>query len=392
MKKITTFITLFIVLAGFSVTPVFAATPSYPCENPVDYIGWDGCEPSVELGGTISTDKYSAIVSATYASNGAAYNDFSKYAPNLSIEYGPAGTNKYNNIVIKCTRDEGSSILNPVTCIQNKGSRTSLFLIEGLTEGKKYQYRARLDWVGGTKYSNNVKEFVAVKSIMPTDTQTQTTTSTTTPTTTNTGSSVVISTTSTPKSNSTGLFGILGGTKATTTEPRFKNVDEMSGLKLAIDNGETQVNQGDTVTIKVRYENNSSKSYSDGMIEIYLPDQYTFESTSKGVYDKVDNVVAISLRDFPAGGFGTAIVSAKATGKAGDLDQAVSQASLKISGINLKVTDIDEYVAGSNSLLGASASSSGSFLPASLIGWILLFIILAAIVIIGRRYFVKKDY
>lgn len=397
MKKITTFITLFVLIvmaAGSSAAPVFAAT--YPCSPTVVYPGWEGCEPSVQLGGTISTDKYSAIVTATYNSNGSNYNDFSQYTPTMSIEYGPSGTNSYNKSVTVC-KDNQSNNNNGQTvtalCKQNKGSRTSVFYIDGLTEGKKYQYRARLDWVGGTKYSGEVKEFTAVKAIMPTDTSTVTTPTTST-TTTNTTTNTTVAPSTVPKSG--GIFGIFGGTTTTTTPKttsRFNNVDEKSGFKLAIDNGETQVHQGDTVTIKVRYENNSTKSYSDGTIDIYLPDQYTFETSNKGVYDKVDHVVAISLRDFPAGGFGTAIVSAKATGKAGDLDQAMSQASMKVAGVSLKVSDIDEYIAGSGSgsILGASASGTG-FLPASLIGWIVLFIILAGIVIIGRRYFVKKDY
>ena len=74
------------------------------------------------------------------------------------------------------------------------------------------------------------------------------------------------------------------------------------------------------------------------------------------------------------------------------MDQAVSQASLKAGAVSLKVTDIDEYVGGSGSVLGASASRGAGFLPASLIGWIVLLIVLAGIVIVGRRYFVKKDY
>jgi hypothetical protein len=400
MKKITTFITLFVLgltVSGSFATSVSAAT--YPCSPTVVYPGWEGCEPGIGLGGTISTDKYSAIVTATYNSNGSNYNDFSQYTPTMSIEYGLSGTNSYNKSVTVC-KDNQSANNNGQTvtalCKQNKGSRTSVFYIDGLTEGKKYQYRARLDWVGGTKYSTEIKEFTAVKAIMPADTPATTTsttptTSTTTNTTTSTNTPVVASTV--PKSG--GIFGIFGTTTTTTkptTTSRFSNVDEKSGLKLAIDNGETQVNQGDTVTIKVRYENNSEKSYSDGVIDIYLPDQYSFDASNKGIYDKVDHVVSISLRDFPAGGFGTAVVSVKATGKAGDLDQAVSQASLKVGGVSLKVTDIDEYVGGSGSVLGASASRGAGFLPASLIGWIVLLIVLAGIVIIGRRYFVKKDY
>jgi hypothetical protein len=129
-------------------------------------------------------------------------------------------------------------------------------------------------------------------------------------------------------------------------------------------------------------------------VDIYLAPQYTFVSTTKGIYDRIDNKVSIDLREFPGGGFGTAEVTAKATAKSGDLDQAVSQAALRTPKVTLKVSDVDEYVGGnssSNSVLGASAAGAG-FLPHSIIGWLILLIVLAAIVIIGRRYFIKKDY
>jgi hypothetical protein len=388
MKKITNSISLFIatLLLSGSLIPVslFAQT-TQNCSNPVKIASWDGCKPIVTTLGVVSSDRYSAIVSAFFSDSGADYNTAD--IPSLFIEYGLNEDGTFDN----------ASESHP----ENGGSETVSFKLDGLIDGKKYQYRAVLNWVGGTEYGQ-VKTFIAQKQVAGSGTATPAPATTTTATTTTPPAnevvipSTAVSTTASTTA-STGLFGWLSGssTKSTTTTPvsQFKNVDEKSGLKLAIDDGETQVSDGDTVTLKVRYENNSTKSYSNGTINIYLPDQYIVESTNKGIHDKVDNMVSISLRDFPAGGFGTAIVIARASGRSGDLDQAVSQASLKVGTINLKVTDIDEYGAGksSNSVLGASASGAG-FLPGKLIGWILLLVVLAALVIIGRRYFVKKDY
>jgi hypothetical protein len=330
-----------------------------------------------------------------YSSNGADYNtsDF----PSVFVEYGLVSENSFDN--------------QSYSKSQSKGSETLGFIIEGLDEGKWYQYRAALSWVGGVKYGD-IKKFQAVKKItVPTPTTSTSTSSSSSPSTTTTNSpssSTTTNTTSTKptmttssssntgSSASTGGFSIFGfGNSAKTNNAPtsvFNNIDERAGFRLAIDNGKTEVRQGDTVTVKVRYENNNTKSFSNGTIEIYLPDQYAVTGTNKGIIDKVSNSVVISLRDFPAGAFGTAIVTAQATGKAGDLDQAMTQAGMKIAGVVLKVADIDEYISGSSSSsLGASASGTG-FLPASINGWLLLLIILAAIVIIGRRYFVKKDY
>jgi hypothetical protein len=356
---------------------------------------WDGCEPIVQTLGPVSTDRNSAVVNVFYSSQGADFQ--TRDWPQLSVEYGLISENSFDN----------QTELRP----QGKGSNTEGFLIGGLDEGKWYQYRAVLSWVGGVKYGE-IKKFQAVKKItVPTPVTTSTSSSTSTATTNSTSSSsTTTNTTSTkPKttattssSNNTGsltstggfsIFGFGNSTKTNNTPTSvFNNVDERAGFRLAIDDGKTEIRQGDTVTIKVRYENNNTKSFSNGTVEIYLPDQLAVTGTNKGIIDKVGNSVVISLRDFPAGAFGTAIVTAQATGKAGDLDQVMTQVGMKIGGVVLKVADIDEYIAGSSSSsLGASASGTG-FLPASIIGWLLLLIILAAIVIIGRRYFVKKDY
>ncbi len=381
MKTLRNITALFITIATVGVIipgSVFAAN----CPNPVKINSWRGCEPSVLTLGTIRTNERSAVVSASFSANGADYN--TSDSPSISIQYGTSQSEMYQSTAA-------------ITLLNDK---TVSFLLENLQENTPVYYRARLQWAGSQEKFGEIKPVVwktSSSQYTGTPSTTDTLGSTTGSTTVNGSTATSNPTyTLTPKTSSPGLFNIFSGsgsTKTTTATSRFKNVDEKSGLKLAIDDGETQVRQGDTVTLKVRYENNSAKSYSNGTIEIYLPDQFTIESTNKGIHDKVDNMVSISLRDFPAGGFGTAIVIAKATGGSGDLDQAVSQAGLKVGNITLKVADIDEYVSGSSASTGLGASVSGArFVPGTLIGWIVLLIILAGIVIVGRRYFIKKDY
>ena len=381
MKHIRTIISLALAFA-FIIAPVsvFAEAPTPPCAHPVEIGTWRGCEPIVTTGGTVSIDKYSAIVSAYFSSNGADFNSNDK--PALSIEYGLSSSAHF---------DKSSD-----TAMMVRGNRNASFALPGLVENKTYKYRAVLSWVGGVKYGE-IKTFVAQKQITGSTTGSTssgvdgTTTPTTTPATTNTvASETVAPATGAGVTTSGGFLGLFGK-KVVTPAARFKNVDERSGFRLSIDDGETNINQGDTVTLKVRYENNNTKAYDKAVIEIYIPEQFTFVSSNKGIYDRIDHVVSIDLGEFPAGGFGTAIVIAEATGKSGNLDQAIAQASMNVAGITLKVADIDEYNgSGKGGVLGASAS--GSFLPGSIIGWIVLLIILAGLVIVGRRYFVKKDY
>jgi hypothetical protein len=371
---------------------------------------WRGCEPKISTENVVSTTAYSAIVKASYSSSGADYN--AEYSPSLTVEYGKIIPGQVSDFDKVAKPSSGSEYMA-------KGNRTLDFVLPNLEDGEKYAYRARLEWIGDTKYGE-AKFFYARKAITPTEPSNPTTTTTTpssqipantTSGTTSSGSTSGSTTGTSSGSGSTkpaasttvystkptvtplgSLFGS-GSSTTTTDSSGTNNVMEKSGFRLAIDNGETRVSQGDSVTIKVRYENNNSKSYDNGVVDIYLAPQYTFASTNKGIHDRIDNKVTISLREFPGGGFGTAIITAKATGKPGELDQAVSQAALRINKLVLKVSDIDEYSAGSGSsnTLGASASGA-SFLPASIVGWLLLLIIIAAIIILGRRYFMKKDY
>ena len=350
---------------------------------------WNGCEPIIETGGVISTDKYSAVVSASLNIMGADYNG--EDSPTIAIEYGLISGGTFDRVTEPKARSR-------------TGSPSISFLLSGLEDGQKYAYRAVLQWPGGTK-RGEVKSFYAKKQIMPSEPAANPTgtgsnsqiPATTTPATTASDDNTVVysANPTTPKSTNTGILGGLFGSKSTTTtksNSAFSNTAEQSGFRLAIDNGKTEIRQGDTMTIKVRYENNNSKSADGSVVDIYLAPQYSFESTTKGIYDRIDNKITIDLRQFPGGAFGTAVITAQATAKGGDLDQAVSQAALRTPKVTLKVADIDVYVAGSNnSTLGASASGTG-FLPQSILGWLLVLIILAALVIIGRRYFIKKDY
>lgn len=378
MKKLTSLSLVFGIAFG-----ILSANFAHAECTTVQIKSWNGCEPIIETGGVISTDKYSAVVTTNYNSMGATYN-FGD-SPVVTVEYGLISGGVFD----KTTDSKTLRKIDPTA---------NSFLLTGLNDGQRYAYRAVLNWPGGI-IKGEVKSFDAVKKITAAPVTVNTTTTTpnsnipaTTNTTTTTKNDVVYSI-EPPKSTLGGIFG--GSTKTTTTNNSgFSNVANQSGFRLAIDNGETKVNQGDTITIKVRYENNNTKSADNSSVDIYLAPQYTFVSTTKGIYDRIDNKVSIDLREFPGGGFGTAEVTAKATAKSGDLDQAVSQAALRTPKVTLKVSDVDEYVGGnssSGSVLGASAAGAG-FLPKSIIGWLILLIVLAAIVIIGRRYFIKKDY
>jgi hypothetical protein len=394
-------------LGMYSATHAQSSTCAMPSGDK-----WRGCEPKISTENVVSTTAYSAIVKASYSSSGADYN--SEYSPSFAVEYGKIIPGQVSDFDKVAKPSSGSEYMA-------KGNRTLDFVLPNLEEGEKYAYRARLEWIGDTKYGEP-KFFYARKAITPTEPKTTTTTTTTTSsqipanttsgTMTNTGSTsgstsgTSSGTTNTKPTTSTtvystkptitplgSLFGTDSSNSSNTDSSGTNNVMEKSGFRLAIDNGETRVSHGDTVTIKVRYENNNTKSYDNAVVDIYLAPQYTFTSTNKGIHDRIDNKVTISLREFPGGGFGTAVISAKATGKPGELDQAVSQAALRVNKTTLKVSDIDEYSAesGSSNVLGASASGT-SFLPGSIVGWLILLIIIAAIIILGRRYFMKKDY
>lgn len=376
MKKIIPTILLFVATLSFIVpTSVFAQTPqTQACTTPVHINSWNGCPPTVKIDGTISTDEYSAIVQVSYNRNGASYNTADR--PLLYVQYG------------LCRSDDClSNVSKPVGLSESDDSYT--LMLQPLTKGQVYYYRAVVKWAGGYAYSDTIPSFTAEKKITGTTTTTGGIDGTSSGSGNSNNSITLDYSTPTPASSVKGVFGGLFGGRKTTTS-NFKNSDERSGFRLSIDDGESSVKQGDEVTLKVRYENNNAKAYSNAKVTVYVPQQYTFKNSNKGVYDRINQVLVIDLKDFPAGAYGTAVVVADATGKSGDFDQAVAQASLQVAGVTLSVADIDEYAAGKNSVLGASAS--GGFLPGKLIGWIILLVVIGLIVIVARRYFFKKDY
>ncbi len=331
---------------------------------------WKGCAPIVETAGVISTDKYSAVVQAFFSSNDATFTIYDY--PELGIEFSSVkdGDFKYATKLEK----------------QQPGVRNQSFLLNGLTEGEVYIYRAVLYWTGGVEYGTT-KEFVVGQKKMGSG-GSVTETVTDRPITSSSNSNI------SPDSGvNLSPFGNLFGNKSTqqTKKTIYHQTDEKSGFTLAIDNGESLIRQGDTVTTKVRYENNNTRSYNNATVEIFFPKEYSVDSTNKGIVDRVSNKVIVSIDQFPAGGYGTIIATARATGKVGNIDQVLTQSTLTVGSVKLAVTDADEYGEGSVRKTQNSVSGIG-FLPGTLIGWIVLLIVLALIVVIGRRYFIKKDY
>lgn len=354
---------------------------------------WNGCAPSVETVGLVSSDKYSAVVQAVYNSNGAGYTLFDY--PEMGIEYGLARNGDF---------EYATELVG-----QQRGVRRHSFLLNGLTEGERYAYRAVLYWVGGVK-KGDIIEFTPGPKTLGTgganntvDSGTKNTSSsnsTGTTQTNNQSSSNNQNTSSQNSSNSTvtlSPFGNLFGNKNTTTKKSiYSATDEKSGFTLAIDDGVAKVRQGDTVTTKVRYENNNNQSYKNAQIELFFPNEFAVESTNKGMVDRANNKVVVSIDDFPAGSYGTIIATARATGRLGNIDQVLTQSTMTVGSVKLTVTDANEYGEGSGRNRTTSQSrntgTSTGFLPGTLIGWILLLIVLALVVVIGRRYFIKKDY
>lgn len=370
MKRLSIFLTVsaVILFGGVSSYALFAQ------QNCRVYVlnTWNGCAPIIETAGVISTDKYSAVVQAFFNSNNADYTIYDY--PELGIEFGPVKDGDFKYV----TKLEA----------QLPGATNRSFLLNGLTEGETYMYRAVLYWVGGVEYGTT-KEFVAGQkklgsggSVTSTETSSTTTTSTNSSNSQSVGSQINLS-----------PFGNLFSNKPAqeTKKTIYKQTDEKSGFRLAIDNGESLIRQGDIVTTKVRYENNNTRSSNNATVEIFFPKEYSVDSTNKGIVDRVGNKIVVSIDEFPAGGYGTIIATARATGRLGTIDQVLTQATLTVGSVKLAVTDADEYGEG-NIRKTQNSVSGANFVPGTLIGWIFLLIILALIVVIGRRYFIKKDY
>lgn len=262
------------------------------------------------------------------------------------------------------------------------GEQITNFWMNGLVKGRAYEYRAIMEFEGET-YTTPKKKFImgspnAVAEPAPSTTST-----------TNTSNTQSSSNQTTNTSTTVSLGSALGAPTAKFTTDLQKKVmtggvTSKNGVALAITNEQARVDQDDTFTYTVRYQNGRTTSLQNSSIVITLPDAYEFiSSTTDLEYNTKTNSVSYAIGRISPNTTKSFTFKARALGESsGELK---TTATLYYEGGSLSIADRDSYHSGVTSVLGASVFGAG-FFPQTLIGWLLIIGLITIVVIISRRY------
>lgn len=150
---------------------------------------------------------------------------------------------------------------------------------------------------------------------------------------------------------------------------------------------------GDEFTYEIVYQNVSNRTLNNSVLEINIPTELVYvKSTNGGTYLNNNKTLVYSLGTLNPDQGGTIYVTTKALSSARGKDSVVT--SLSLSYTNPGTLAQEEAIAyvlhnfGTCSVNGAALSLfGGSFLPTTLIGWLLLILIIFALILVARALY-----
>jgi hypothetical protein len=117
------------------------------------------------------------------------------------------------------------------------------------------------------------------------------------------------------------------------------------------------------------------------------------ESSTRGAYSSADNAVVVDVKTLAPEEQGEAFIFANVGNEATIGQLMVVAANLVYTAKNGAQGDAIAYIthrvvaAGSINGLGASIFGAGSFLPTTLLGWLVLIILVLALVLLGNHLY-----
>lgn len=332
-----------------SVTVRPTRTTSYTLDVQCD----NGSDKSRSL--TISVDEESssrpqaittvaAVTSTTTASlNGIAIPNTNTGTTRSWFEWGPSGSLGY--------RTSTQSVSS------NNGSTNYSATVTGLVPGTVYYYRSVVENQNGIAYGDIVRF--------------QTRTTTTPPTTTTVRTQVV------------------RDVVVAQSAPSL--------LELRVESAYDRMCVAGDITYTVTYRNIGTQTLQEAVLQINHQKEVSFVSASRGNYDVVDRTVTVELGSLAPGETGTVLVQGRINDQAvrGNLTVMTAQVvytnpatKAQENAIAYSLVTISEDCPN---VLGASAFGFGSFLPDTLLEWLLLILIILALIVLGRQLYKKKE-
>ncbi|MDD5152551.1 MAG: hypothetical protein PHS95_00915 [Candidatus Pacebacteria bacterium] len=170
-------------------------------------------------------------------------------------------------------------------------------------------------------------------------------------------------------------------------------IGTQSLISLSIDGGTEALSAGEKRTYKITWTNDSAQTLSNVVLRVVFPQSMTFDSTTTGAFSATDNTVTVDLKSLNAGETGTMSVTGVAYNSLKSGELVVVTANIVYTdtkGLQGSTTAYITHRGAGGAVLGASIFGAGSFLPTTLVGWLLLFILVLAIVLLVDYYYGRR--
>lgn len=184
-------------------------------------------------------------------------------------------------------------------------------------------------------------------------------------------------------------------TTSVVTKPTVTVINRGSSAQslvaLSIEGGNELILGGEKRSYHVVWKNESTQALNNVALRVTFPQTMNFEGTTKGTFSPEDNAVIMDVKTLAPGESGDAFVTAVAS-------RGVKVGELLVVTANMVYTSADgiqgdaiAYVTHradvSGSTLGANIFGAGSFLPTTLLGWMLLIILVLILVLLGNNLY-----
>lgn len=252
----------------------------------------------------------------------------------------------------------------------------------GLSTGVTYYYRAAARTANGTIYRGEVKSFRLIEAIIPTTT---------------TIIRPVTTTVVAPVENR----GLVLGLGTNLVQLRYVNNNQFTSFNGTfgtaavtnnVDNPVQNVCVSDVARFVVEYRNISNTVLTNAILHIDIPKDLEFRSSSSGVYNKADNTITINVGTLNPDQAGTVSFDGLVLSSAANRDLLVVPATLSFENPNngARETAVAYGLATTQNCLRnnlAGFAFGSGFFPNTLIGWLILALVLAALIYFIRRWF-----
>jgi hypothetical protein len=188
--------------------------------------------------------------------------------------------------------------------------------------------------------------------------------------------------------------------KVPTTVVDTTSKSEASLLELKVENTYERACVENIVDYTITYKNISKQTLKDAVLTFTNPKEITYISSSKGKYQVVDRTLTIDVGDIAPGATGSVIVHGRINSDAKEGNLLVSTSTIVYTNSVTKaqedaiayslITEDKDSDCPNTNLLGGDTSGFWSFLPNTLVEWLLLILVILGLIVLGRNLYSKK--